>query len=80
MCVGARDKAQWLRRHTALAENMGLVPNIHVKQLTATFNSSSRKSNSLFYIPKVHALTCTHTDTHIIHNLISVLIFDEPPY
>lgn len=39
--IWAREAAQWLRGHTALIEDSGLVSSIGIKWLTATDNSSS---------------------------------------
>lgn len=39
---GSEGVAQWLGAFTALAENLGSVPNTHIPPLTTTINSSSR--------------------------------------
>ena len=72
---GARDMAQWLRAHNALAEDTSSVPITHVEGLTTTCNSSSRGLNvsSLNGHPHGHAYAhmCVHihTYTHTLKSL-----------
>lgn len=40
--AGAREKAQWLRAPAPLAMDLGSGPSIHIRQLTAACNSTSR--------------------------------------
>jgi hypothetical protein len=45
---GAGEVAQQLRVLTALGEDLGLVPSIHLGQLPTTCNPSFSRSNTLF--------------------------------
>ena len=56
---------QQLKMHNTFGEDLSLVPSIHIRLLTAAFNSSSKDSDTLFWIPWVPALTHTHTHARI---------------
>lgn len=59
-----------VRECTILAEELSVVPSIHVRQLTNTFSSRSRGSDALFGTAQVSALKCTnHTQRHIYMSL-----------
>ena len=62
--MGLEKKAQWLRAHVVLAKDLSLVPNTHIRQLTATCKSSSKRSNALFWPLCAQGQTYTHTHTH----------------
>ena len=53
--AGAGEKAQWLRALAPLVVDLGSVLSIHVRQLTAARNSTSRD------------LTLLSTDTKLMH-------------
>lgn len=57
MPLGTGEMALALRAFTALAEDPGSVPSIHVKELTTVYNSKSRESKC--------PLTSTKTYRHI---------------
>lgn len=52
--------AQWLREHSAIGENLNLIPSINVGQLTTVDNSSSREFNTLSWLSQ----PCTHGYKH----------------
>lgn len=58
---------QQLTVHTALAEDLNMIPSTHVQKLMTASNSSSKESDILFWPPEVPILSCTspyrHTDT-----------------
>lgn len=50
----------WLKACIALAEDMGLVPHIHTRQLTTTCHSNSRVSDAPIWPPQAPAhMWCT---------------------
>ena len=49
--IGAGEIAQLSRAHIVLPEDLSLVLSNHVGQLTTICNSSSRRSNALFWPP-----------------------------
>ena len=58
--------AQWLRVHTALAEDPGSVSNTDISQLTitATLGILTPSSGQLWYLySHIHMSTHTHTHT-----------------
>ena len=64
--VGVSEIAQRLQALTALAEDLGLVPSIHIKWLTASYTSSSRGFNTPFLasagtVHTWHTDSCGHT-------------------
>lgn len=59
---GARMIVQQLRTHTAFAEDASFVPSTHIRQLTPTYNSSSRSSTSFFWPLQV---LNSHSQIHI---------------
>lgn len=62
--------AQWLNEQTVLSEDLSLSPTIHTGQLTTSYNSSFRLSDTSFWPPwaPAYLYTQTHTHTHIIKN------------
>lgn len=54
---------QWFKLITALAEDLGLFPIIHI-QLTTIYNFSSRKSEFSSEIYTLLHLCGSHTHTH----------------
>lgn len=70
-------------RVLVLAENLSIVPNTHMGQLTIPQNSSSRGSEALFCPLWTPALTCTnpthrHTCIHITKNKNKSFYFLNP--
>lgn len=52
-----KKRAQWLRSHTVLAEDLRWIPCTHTGSCNNTCNSSYRKSNALFWsfrVPHFH--------------------------
>jgi hypothetical protein len=69
--------AQWLRTHTALAEDPNLVPRTHIGQLTLSCNSRSNtfsglcgQCNHMYTDPPY-----THTHTRISHIYMCVCVY-----
>lgn len=67
--------ALWFRAHTVLAEDPNSVSCLCIRELTASYTSSSR-SNALFWplrVPAHMCCTCIHSGggTHIIINYIN---------
>ena len=61
--------AQQLREFAALAEDPGLVPRIHARQLITACNSSTTGSDdTLVHLPRASAHMCTYTYIKIIRN------------
>ena len=58
-----REMAQGLRVYTSLEEESSAIPSIHVKRLTTAYNSSSRGSNALFWLPQALHLNA-HNQAH----------------
>ena len=66
-----KDLENWLSGLIALAsvlaKDSNLGANIHIRQLTTAFNSSSRGSDNLFWplwAPALRWYTYTHASTH----------------
>lgn len=56
---------------TALAEYLSWVPSTHIGQLITTCNSSSKGSDTLFWLTFLYThIHMTHTYKHIIKNKI----------
>lgn len=51
LTIRAREMAQLLRTLAAPAEDLNSVLSIHIRQLTNTYNSSSRECDALFWPP-----------------------------
>lgn len=71
--MGTREMIHWLRSLIPFVEDTNSVPSIHIRKLTAAYNSSSRVSNIVWPLQS----TCTHivrinlyrhTYIHIDHN------------
>lgn len=56
----SREWVWWLKAHTALIEDLSLIPSIHIKWLIITHKSSSRSSDAFSWIPGASELTCTY--------------------
>ena len=52
------------RKLAALAEDMNVIPNTYVRQLTTAYNSSSTGSNTSFCPPRVPVCMCIYTYTY----------------
>lgn len=63
-------------KHTVSAEDLSSSPRTHVRQFTATSNSNSRGSESLFWPPLTPTFTSTYphrdTYTHTVKNEINL--------
>lgn len=65
---------QWLRTHTALAEDLSLIPSSNVGQLTTVYDSNSMESDILFWFSQalyfhrlcIHMHNHTYRYTHIV--------------
>lgn len=51
LTIRDREMAQLLRTLAAPAEDLNSVLSIHIRQLTNTYNSSSRECDALFWPP-----------------------------
>jgi hypothetical protein len=47
----AGEIAYWLRAFVVLAEDLGLVPSLHIRQPETIYKSSSRGSDADFLLP-----------------------------
>ena len=66
--VGAGEMAQRLRAPATLVEALGSTPSAHVRELTPTYNNSSRGPSALsgLYRHFDHTYTHMHIDTYIL--------------
>lgn len=56
---------QLLRKVAALAEDLNVAPSTHTGRLTTAYNSSSRESDTFFWLPQVPECICICTYTDI---------------
>ena len=62
---GAGEIAEWVGILAVLSGTLHILPSTHIRQLTTTYNSSSRGSSTLIGpLPGIHVCTCAHTYTH----------------
>ena len=66
--TGLERGARWLGAHTALAEDLSLVPSLHVRLLVTTCNSSFRGSDTPYWpsqVLHIHIQACMYRHTHV---------------
>lgn len=59
--MGLGGGAEWLRALVGLLEGLSLTLSTHIRYLTATWKSSSRSCNSIFWLSCIH-VAYTHAD------------------